>query len=549
MTENVASEQPTHFSPDNRKFLKDSDPSSDPPSDSSDTKEQNSKPSSNNLEDVVSTVVDNVVDDVAMTTALNHEKAKVQRLINGLMSRVKDDAAANSKSSGSVTENSHTSNGHASSAEGVPANDYRLRQLSDVPVEWTQTRYSVTLNVRMPPWVRKRHVRVKFDARAVDVCIDSENHKNDPVLVLQRPLSNAVDEDGCMWALEGDAQTSTLLLELEKSSAVWWPRLFETDDPSSYTVVNALSNSDAPLIGSAPNKPDAESSHSQSSVIDAVSSAVDEMTSAAAAATLAAAAVSRSLPNGHSKDREPSSDTVVEDGTDEEDVIDAITPSAAPSTGPRLRKVLTKDDLPKLVEQYTQTVERGGPGSSEAAIQLASFYHYGVGVKQNDARAVELYKKGLEGGTKDAAAAFQLGLIYNSGAEGVPVDSNAAFKWWLIAARMGSAVAMYNIGVLLMNGIGCDMDPEGALVWFKQALALDPKLEMPRISRLEMESRIAKASKLKRERMRKDISPEERTRRKEEALQTVRYIGYTTLGITILGISAVGLRYWWRNRL
>lgn len=552
---------------------------------------------------VAEAVVQKIVEDVSVATSLEKEKEKVQRLITGLVSRVRKETESqmNGKEPPSTSggtnlggdEKTEENRATMTNEKGIPENDYRTyraQRLANLPIEWSQTRYAVTLHIHVPAWVTKRHVRAKFDTTKLALYVWNEN-KTGMFISVERKLCNDIDFDGSIWGL--DAHASTLLVELEKGNTAWWPTLFGDDDPTSYQVVdesaNHVASSDLTVLSTTEVEADANGSsqvvtgstteEKQNDVGEEIEE-IEEIdvshdgTNGLKQEEPLNSSDERSLPlenvvanvveavvtEASDKTEEKKKNQVDEfsgvgnqksaNGEESEDEIQPgkVTPKKTGATT-KGRQILTRADLPKLIEESKATVERGGRAAAEAAIQLGTFYHYGIGVVQNDAEAAKLFKIGLNGGVKDGSAAFQLGLIYNVGAPGIEANASEAVKWWTLAAEYGNAVAMFNLGVLMMNGSGCDMDPVQAMRWFERAKLLDKKLEVPQLSRAQLNQRIELAKKLRKERLRQQVTPEEWKKRKEEALKTVRYIGYTSLGLVGLGISFVALRYWMRNRL
>lgn len=544
----------------------------------------------------VTSVVKDIVNDVSTASALENEKAKVQKLINGLVARAREDAlsGSNGDTPGANMRSTDSQNDASlkdSGPKGVPENDYRPRKIANVPLEWAQARHSVTLQVRVPSWVTKRHVTASFQTNKLKLKISQQDDKESAFFSLDKTLFGKIDEDGSVWAL--DAHAATVLIELEKADSTWWFTLFDDDDPSDYQIVDEsrseaekpvehkMSNGSSGTNGDndAENEDNVDSSSRMNSsegelmdVIDvtsgtgkkvgresangnergmtvekAVAGVVKNVVEDASRENIAGRARAQASAKGAVNETEAS--TIVEDEDDDEIRPGRATGSSSSSAAGTGRRVLTRADLPKLIEESKATIEKGGEHAAEAAVQLATFYHYGIGVKQDDAEAVRLFKRGLEGGVKDASAAFQLGLIYNTGAPGVTPDAEEAVRWWRVAASYQNAVAMFNLGVMAMNGSGCEMDPVAAMDWFQRAKKLDPKLDVPQLSRGQLDQRMALADRLRKQRKKREIAPEEWQKRKEDALQNVRMLGYTTAGLIGLGLSVVAIRYWWRNRL
>lgn len=485
-------------------------------------------PPPDSLEHTVQNVVDNVVDDAVTQASLQSEKDRVQNLINNLVTRVHSDAAAAADAS-------------TPKLQGVPMGDHRLRRIGDIPLTWTQTMDSLTLTVHVPRQVRKENVSIHFDSNSIHIAVRSTASEK-PYLDLNRTFVAEIDVAGCMWGLEAASASRKLIVELEKAKVQWWARLFSTDDVAEYSIVTpdqmfvndqpSHPNHDAPASEPAQRNPSATNT---SPIPNGVASNLSK---------------SQQSPRPESSSLEQTVASVVDD------IVKSATsateePTPEPSAPPRTtrQKTLTRADIPKIVDQYRAAFKSGGPSSVESALQLATFYHHGIGIKQDDAEAARLYRYALENGALDPSAAFQLGLIYNQGAPGLEPDPEEAVRWWKLSAGLGNPVSMFNLGVMYLNGSGCDLDPLSAQQWFERAHALNPQLKPPQLSKTQFAERMATAAKLRRERLRRELPPEEKQRRKEQALQKVRYAAYGTLFIAGLSISALAMRHWWRNRL
>ncbi len=222
-------------------------------------------------------------------------------------------------------------------------------------------------------------------------------------------------------------------------------------------------------------------------------------------------------------------------------------PTSKPSVTP---KVLTVDDVKRMIEKCKWEVETKGPAAATAALQVGMVYCHGpYGIERNAKLAVKYLEYGLEHGAFDANAAFQLGMIYNSGADGIEPDPARAVTWWSVAAELGNAVGMFNLAVMKMNGSGCDMDPIGAMALFAKAQMKNPRLRMPAMTQEMLAERIAVAGKQNKERAISRMTPEEREARREAALQDVRYVAYGTGALAALTVGLFAFRHWWRNTL
>lgn len=531
---------------------------------------------------VVSSVVDDIVDRAVnkarTVSALDSEKRNVQNLINNLVARVQSDAAAVS----APKRPSATPPRTMQSRHGVPRGDIRPRTSPNYPITWTQAVDSLTLTIIVPSWVNKSLVDITFSAGAVKARI-AKSPSAEPFVDIDQPLLAAVDPLSSLWALEENSHSRMLILELEKARIQWWPRLFMADDPSEYVIVDTSS----PRASQAPvSVPTEEGSKQPTEKLDKQSEeqpapapapaptaapsplASPNQTSTAGKSPVIepAPTVEQSSPSPQSS--KPKSNTKsVEDTVSEmvEEIIDnasSCTPrtraaSSQPARPPlssrlsqnRNQRLLSKADLPNIIEQYKESIKNNDRTANESAVQLATFYHHGIGLEQNDAEAARLYKFALERGVIDPSASFQLGLIYNQGAPGLEVNPKEAVRWWRVSASLGNPVAMFNLGVMYMNGSGCEMDPIMATRWFQQAQALNPQLQPPQFTRAQLEKRIATAMKLKKDRVKLLLPPEERERRREQAMKNVRTLAYGSTVVAGLAISAFAVRYWLRNRL
>lgn len=149
-------------------------------------------------------------------------------------------------------------------------------------------------------------------------------------------------------------------------------------------------------------------------------------------------------------------------------------------------------------------------GDPEAQYQLASCYHSGYGVEENDSltfvwakksaeqnypaglyflafcyetgkgcstnmgNANALYKKAYEKATLrandgDPSAQFVLGKIFDYGNGGVTQNQEVAVRWYLRAAEQGYPGAQFNLGNCYQLGEGVKEDKAQAVYWYRQA--------------------------------------------------------------------------------
>jgi TPR repeat protein len=105
-------------------------------------------------------------------------------------------------------------------------------------------------------------------------------------------------------------------------------------------------------------------------------------------------------------------------------------------------------------------------GDATAQLLSGACYEHGTGLKQDDAKAVEWYKKAANQG--NAAAQHNLGFMYRTG-RGVDRDDAESVKWYRLAAAQGFAVAQNNLGFMYSEGLGVPRDDTEAVRWYRLA--------------------------------------------------------------------------------
>ena len=113
-----------------------------------------------------------------------------------------------------------------------------------------------------------------------------------------------------------------------------------------------------------------------------------------------------------------------------------------------------------------ETRQSAEQGDVAAQYNLGLSYDYGLGVPQDDTRAVLWYRIAADRG--HAAARYNLGVMYRNG-EGVPQDFTEAVAWFRKAADQGHGAARYNLGAMYVNGEGVPEDDTQAVAWFREA--------------------------------------------------------------------------------
>ncbi len=101
-------------------------------------------------------------------------------------------------------------------------------------------------------------------------------------------------------------------------------------------------------------------------------------------------------------------------------------------------------------------------GDHDAQIDLGVRYRDGVGLKQNDALAVQWYRRASDGG--HLGGHDSLGWMYKMG-RGVARDDTAALTLFRRSADGGHNQGMFNLGVMLKDGRGAKVDRVAAYRW------------------------------------------------------------------------------------
>lgn len=106
-------------------------------------------------------------------------------------------------------------------------------------------------------------------------------------------------------------------------------------------------------------------------------------------------------------------------------------------------------------------------GDARAQFYLGEIYEGGLGVDQNDAQALEWYRRAAEQGL--AKAQYHLGLLYEIG-RNVPRNYATAAAWHRRAAEQGYAPAQSSLARLYLSGLGTKPDVVQAHVWSNLAV-------------------------------------------------------------------------------
>ena len=105
-------------------------------------------------------------------------------------------------------------------------------------------------------------------------------------------------------------------------------------------------------------------------------------------------------------------------------------------------------------------------GYASAQFQLGWMYDQGLGVQQNEAEAVNWYRKAAE--QRDAYAQLNLGVMHANG-RGVQKNEAVAVNWFRKSAEQGNAIAQFKLGLMYGNGEGIPKDEAEAVNWIRKA--------------------------------------------------------------------------------
>lgn len=121
-------------------------------------------------------------------------------------------------------------------------------------------------------------------------------------------------------------------------------------------------------------------------------------------------------------------------------------------------------DFDAAFKLYTTLAEAG---NADAQTSLAYMYQNAQGTQQDEAKALELYKKAAE--QEQPYALFNLAILYANGIGGATFDQFEAHKLYLKAAIKEVPAAMYETALMLERGLGCVQNFSEAAFWYEEA--------------------------------------------------------------------------------
>jgi TPR repeat protein len=123
-------------------------------------------------------------------------------------------------------------------------------------------------------------------------------------------------------------------------------------------------------------------------------------------------------------------------------------------------------DIPKALRLLQRIAAKGDPN---AAVALATWYHFGEHVEKDIAKAVDLLKVAATANVP--IALYNLAVSYEEG-EGIRKSEKRAYEHYLRAAVWGEEQSVYEVGRCLFYGIGVARDRRLAQIWLDRAEAL-----------------------------------------------------------------------------
>jgi TPR repeat protein len=127
-------------------------------------------------------------------------------------------------------------------------------------------------------------------------------------------------------------------------------------------------------------------------------------------------------------------------------------------------------------------------GKAWAMSMLAARYRDGVGVKQSDKRAIELFEMAAKRGNANAQA--NLGLFYDQGMHGLTQSDQRAIELYTLAAEQGLVDAQFNLGCMYYNGTRIEPSYSKARKWWTKAAEQQHEIAINNLKELDKEERL-----------------------------------------------------------
>lgn len=127
----------------------------------------------------------------------------------------------------------------------------------------------------------------------------------------------------------------------------------------------------------------------------------------------------------------------------------------------------TREEIRANIDKYLALAERGETIGPFIPCEIATCYHYGIGLTKDDKEALRWFKKAAEFDFYPACIA--LGICYELG-YGVEPDVIESHKWYEKAAHLGNAFAFYLLSRDYRLGRGVKKDLMKAQFWYEGAV-------------------------------------------------------------------------------
>ena len=115
------------------------------------------------------------------------------------------------------------------------------------------------------------------------------------------------------------------------------------------------------------------------------------------------------------------------------------------------------------VAEFTALAEKG---DAAAQNNLGNMYYSGLGVAQNDEKAIKWLRPAAEAGIVEAQ--YTLGCLYNFGRRSIEDDAEAA-KWYRLAAEAGHVESQYRLAIIYEEDGYVEEIPTDRAKWRKNS--------------------------------------------------------------------------------
>ena len=118
---------------------------------------------------------------------------------------------------------------------------------------------------------------------------------------------------------------------------------------------------------------------------------------------------------------------------------------------------------------------------------LGIFYTYGAVVDRNPDKALELFLEAAKAGHTECEQSIEeYAYAYYAGTDdAIGINFATSFQYYLALTEFGNVRAMYNVGLLYLNGLGISLDREKGKEWIQKAADLGYEDAKTMLSTLE----------------------------------------------------------------